>query len=121
MAEEFLNDSEIGSTGQKVGCEAVSERVRAHGNGQASLHGAVFHEFPDQVSANRPTTICEKNEVFGFSRFSRQLRSPECEIFGESLPALTTERHHSLFIAFAHASNPAVLEVDIVDPQASHF
>ncbi len=47
VAEQFLDDSEIGAAFQQMRCEAVPQGVRADGAGDAGFAGEATDQTPD--------------------------------------------------------------------------
>jgi hypothetical protein len=61
MAEEFLNDAEIGSTAEEVGGEAVAHEVGIDIRFDASASGVLFDELADAGSGELFSPDREKN------------------------------------------------------------
>ena len=50
MSEQFLQGSYFSSSREHVGCEAVTERVRADFAADTDAGSVAFHQFPDSNS-----------------------------------------------------------------------
>jgi hypothetical protein len=104
MAEQFLQDSQVGSAREKVSCEAVAECMWVKRLQESSSRAGFSHEIISQASrkgsiAKDPFALC----CFGVSPKWLDLFPRLREVFSISKQRLGSKgrkRHSALFVAF---------------------
>lgn len=66
VAEEFLNDAEIGTVLEEVGGEGVAKEVGVDVLVNAGLLSAIFDDLPDTIGGERSATDGEEDFGGGF-------------------------------------------------------
>ena len=98
MAEELLDDTEVRSAFQKMGCEGVAEPV------------GVTQEPPNGTRVEAATA---RGEEDGVIRVGRELRSAELEVAREPERGFLSERDDALLPSLAAHVHDLALEVDV--------
>ena len=117
VAEHFLDDAEIGAPGEKVGGEAVPERMRADVGAQAARPGMAFDDLPEGDSRQADGLTSRRRR-----RWSRVCGRPagraiSFEVGGQCRDRVRAERNLPLLVPLADAPGRSLLEIQVDGPE----
>src|SRR5258708_36714759 len=101
VAQELLDAAEIAAAREQVSCEAVAERVRRRGLGQAQERAQPLHLALNQARIERPAPHAHEE----WTLCSQTMRA-ECQILGDSLAHRREYRHEPCLAALAGEAEP---------------
>src|SRR5215212_118921 len=78
VAEHLLHGAEVAAAGQKVGGEAVAQRVRAHPAGEAGVAGVALDDLVEALAGQR--TTAEVDEELRLVAVADELRSAAAQV-----------------------------------------
>lgn len=115
MAEQFLNDSQVGAVFKEVGCKAVPERMRGDGALDAGAADPLFDAIPHCDGGEGRAAFGEKD--IGRRLFCHQLRAGDLQVALQRLLCLAANRHHAFLVAFANYIDEARFQAQLFEPQ----
>jgi len=117
MAEQFLNDPQVGPAVKKMRGKAVAQPVRPHPDMDASNPQALLHDPGHAPGRNPIPSPIQENRRWPF-----RCPAPSSDylqaVFPKRLKGDLPDGNDSLLRAFAHDSNNTKLEVNVIPVQA---
>ena len=124
MAEECLDDAEVGSAGEEVCGEGVAERVRMDGS-HAGLKGEASGKLLEDDAGHGPAGTCEEYFVcggFGVDGFDAdEFGAKRVEVVIDRINGVFAERDFALLLAFANNADKTLIEVQVFERQVREF
>jgi hypothetical protein len=100
VTQKFLDDSEIGSAGKKVGGKRVAEKVRIDAGVEPCSLSCLFDDPPEMGSGEPATVITEK---YFSSRFcADQFGAGSIEVALKGFLGCLAKKNEPLFVSFSY-------------------
>ncbi len=116
MAEHFLHGAEVGAAFDEVRGEGVTERVRTHRLVDARRFYPFLDEHEDHLAGEVRTSAVQEDVIF-LSFLDFQLFTFSVNVKVYHLHGRRPNGNQSLFVAFAHHLDEAVVEEEVGEPQ----
>ena len=124
VAEEFLDDAEVGAAGEEVGGEGVAEGVGVDGADAGAL-GHFSDELPEDDAGDWAAGAGEEDAVmggFGAGGFDGDELGAECsEVVVKRLKGGGADGDDAFFAAFAEDTDDAEVGVEVFEGEFGEF
>jgi len=110
VAEEFLDDSEVGAVFEKVGGEGVAQEVRVDVLVDAGTFGAFFDDLADSVRRKLASTDGEEDLRGGFGFYQGGALAGEVSV--EGVFGAPSDGDEAGFVSFTGNAEEVVVEVE---------
>ena len=119
MAEQLLDDAEIGAAGEQVSGERMTQGVRGDRPGDRGLAPGLRHEAPDRLPGQgTPARREEQMRIVAAPRVNRALG---LNVAGQGGCGSGAERDDALLATLAEATEVAAGRVDVLETEAGEF
>ena len=119
VAEEFLDDAQVGAVFQEMGCETVAKHVRRDVAGDAGVARAGFDAAPHGRSAEGAAAFGEEKVSGGF--WADLFWAAGFEVTIDRGDGVMADGDDAFFVAFADDREEASVEVKVLNAQAAKF
>lgn len=119
MAEHFLNNSQVGSSGEQVGGEAMAQEVGIDIGVKTSACGIAFEKLPYPL--RRQLSAAHGKEDFGSGAPGDELWSLEFEIAANGSERLGADGHEARLVALPGYADHAFGKVQPFEPDIAEF
>lgn len=120
VAEEFLDDAEVGPAFEEVGGEGVAEEVRIDFVGEAGARGAVFDDLAHAVGGEGAAANGEEDVGGGFARFD-EFGALVVEISLDGVEGAQADGDEAGFVALSGDAEDFVVEVEVFEARVAEF
>lgn len=124
VAEEFLDDAEVGAAGEEVGGEGVAEGVGVDG-ADAGTFGHAADELPEDDAGDGAAGAGDEEAIgvgFGAGGFDGQEEGAEFfYVFFEGGDGGGADGDDAFLVAFAQDADDAQVEVEVVEGEFGEF
>ena len=124
VSEHFLNDAQVGTMVEHVGCTGVTENVRRQVVPQTDLIPAPHHDRPRRLSAESPTSLVDEHRsgIISISPMRRgEALTSDVEPDSQGSPRHVSERDNSLLRSLAVQANKTRIMIDVSQIEAAHL
>lgn len=119
MAEEFLDDAEVGAIFEEVRGETVAEHVRGDIALNARETNAFLDVQPECDGRERRSALCKEN--VGGRTARDEVWAAGLEIALQRFDGLAPERHDAFFVAFSNYGDETAVEMKLFEAHAAEF
>ena len=119
MAEELLDDSQVGSILQKMSGKGVSEEVRVDFLGDARLPRSFLDDLPDTIRSQWPTPDGKKN--LGGAVWFKEAGALVAEVALQRVAGPASTGNDPGFVSFARDPQESVVEIEGLQSDGADF